>query len=118
MTPKQRPLGGCPARFRLRYAKAFLEEVAQRDDWETLLEELRSNLAVDPLDPPGRRTKALQGEKPLRRYRPHIDNAVRILYALKGQEVWVLALHPRSTAYRQANLRTAHKRLDEAAAPS
>ena len=112
---KQRPLGPGPPRFRVRYAEEILPELADREDGEALMDELESVLAIDPVDPPGHRSEKIEGEAALRRYRPHVDNGCRIFYAIEGDEVWILAVHPRKTAYRTSNLKTARARLGRAA---
>lgn len=73
--------------------------------------EVEEVLGADPFRPPGRRAKKIEGREPLWRYRPHADNEARVFYAVEGGEVWVLGVHPRGSAYREANLRAAAKRL-------
>lgn len=78
------------------------------------MDELEEVLSVHPYRPPGGRGKKLSGSETLRRYRPHHDNDLRIFYAVEGDEVWILGLHPRKQAYRRQNLETALARFQRA----
>lgn len=108
---RERPLSRGERRYRVRYAPEAVPEFAERDDAEALMDEVEAVLGADPFSPPGRRAEKVEGEEPLRRYRPHADNDSRVFYAVEGHEVWVLGVHPRKTAYRAGNLRAAAHRL-------
>lgn len=111
---RERPLAPKEPRFVVKYAEEAIPEFAERDDAEKLMDELESVLAADPIDPPGHRSEKVEGSPPLRRYRPHADNGSRVFYAVEGEQVWILGLHPRKVAYRASNLRAALKRLTRA----
>ncbi len=78
------------------------------------MDEAEDILARDPYTPPGGRSKPLKGRKPLRRYRPHADNDVRIYYAVEDGRVWILGIYPRSADYRDKDLKAAMQRLRNA----
>ncbi len=93
------PLEPNPA-FAIRYAPEVVDEIAARGDAEDLMDEFEEVLTVRPYCPPGRRSKKIEGTDDLRRYRPHVDNDLRVFYAVEGKEVWILGLYPRKQVYR------------------
>lgn len=111
---RQRPLSPREPKYQVRYAPEALPEFADRDDAEALMDEIETVLSADPFSPPGHRSEKVEGEDPLRRYRPHADNDVRVFYAVEGRDVWILGVHPRKVAYRSSNLRAAAGRLRRA----
>lgn len=71
--------------FDIRYAPEVVDEIAARGDAEDLMDEFEEVLAVHPFRPPGRRSKKIEGTDDLRRYRPHVDNDLRVFYAVEGK---------------------------------
>ncbi|MBI4394078.1 MAG: hypothetical protein HY556_09840 [Euryarchaeota archaeon] len=115
---RQCPLTPKEPRYEVKYTQEALPEFAEHADYERLMNEIESVLAVDPFDPPGHRSEKVEGSPPLRRYRPHADNDSRVFYAVEGSEVWILGFHARKTAYRPANFRAALGRLRRAGGES
>lgn len=78
------------------------------------MDELEEVLCVHPYRPPEGRGAKLSGGEGSHRYRPHHDNDLRIFYATRDDDVWVLGLHPRKQACRRQNIETALARLRRA----
>lgn len=97
--------------YEVKYAREVVDEIADLEEPEALMDELEEELAVEPYRPRGGRGKKLQDAEGLYRYRPHYDNDLRIFYGIEGEEVWILGLHPRKQAYRRQNIETAVARL-------
>lgn len=108
------PLDPDDPEYEVRYAPEAVRELADLDEPEELMDELEARLGVDPHRPPGRRARKLQDAEVLWRYRPHADDALRVLYAVEGDEVWILAVEERDGAYRRGNIETALDRLRRA----
>lgn len=108
------PLGPQDPEYEVQYAPEVISEIAVRDDAEELMDELEEVLSVTPFRPPGKRSKKIEDTDNLRRYRPHVDNDSRVFYAVEGDEVWILGLHPRKKAYRRQNIETALARFHRA----
>lgn len=111
VAPKAVPLGTRPPRWRVRFHELFVDELLHHPDALAILDEARSVLSQDPLRVPGGRAGGLRGHAPLRKYRPHADNSLRLLYVVEGREVYVLTCMARKKQYRPATLKRALARF-------
>lgn len=100
--------------YDVRYTPEVVREIVGLDGPGELMDELEDVLCVDPHRPRGGRGRKLSGAGGLYRYRPRYDDGLRVFYAIEGDEVWILGLHPRKSAYRPQNIETALSRFQRA----
>jgi hypothetical protein len=110
MLARRIPLKPKP-RYEVRFHPAFLDELADREDAEALLEEIAHDLSIPELRR-GAITKVRESHGiALYRYKPRSDRATRILFSPHEQFRDVVMAIPRSSDYRASDLEAAIRRV-------